>query len=99
MVAWVMEDKSYLLKSSLMKKRYMVGGAQKVVMWYFANRGSSSEGVNLSKSQTKIPASINHCPYSLPHMAFIQPVSDRVKCRPSGTTLCQYFAVIMCAMG
>ena len=45
-----MEDKSYLLKSSLMKNRYMVGGAQKVVMWYFANMGKMSWASNLSKS-------------------------------------------------
>ena len=49
-VEYSMEDKSYLLKSSLIKNRYMVGGAQKVVMWYFANMGKMSWASNLSKS-------------------------------------------------
>ena len=49
-VEYSMELRSYLLKSSLMKNRYMVGGAQKVVMWYLANIGRMSWASNLSKS-------------------------------------------------
>ena len=43
-------DMAYFDKSSLIKKRYIVGGAQKVVMPYFANMGRMSSEWNLSKS-------------------------------------------------
>ena len=43
-------DRSYLLRSSLMKKRYMVGGAQKEVMLYLANMGMMSSAWKRSKS-------------------------------------------------
>ena len=49
-VEYSMEDRSYLERSSLIKNRYMVGGAQKVVMWYLANMGRMSWASNLSKS-------------------------------------------------
>ena len=48
--ACLMELKSYLLRSCLMKKRYMVGGAQKVVMLYFLNMGMISSALKRSKS-------------------------------------------------
>jgi len=38
-VAWCTELKSYLEMSSLMSIRYIVGGAQNVVIPYFANIG------------------------------------------------------------
>ena len=39
-----------LVRSSLMNMRYMVGGAQKVVMLYLANMGRMSEASKRSKS-------------------------------------------------
>ena len=48
--ACLIELKSYLLRSSLMKKRYIVGGAQKVVIWYLANIGMMSSAWKRSKS-------------------------------------------------
>ena len=44
------EEKSYLLISSLIIMRSMVGGAQKVVMWYLANIGRISSAWKRSKS-------------------------------------------------
>ena len=80
-------------------KRYIVGGAQNVVMLYFLNIGRMSAALKRSKSYTKIAPSHSHCPYSLPHMAFAQPVSEIVKCRPFGSTICQYRAVTKCPSG
>ena len=81
--------RSYLEMSSRIRKRYMVGGAQNVVMLYFANIGRMSWALKRSKSYTNTAHSFIHCPYSLPHSALPQPVSEIVKCRPSGSTLCQ----------
>ncbi len=50
MLAWRMEERSYLERSSLMKYRYMVGGAQNVVIWYFAKSGRMSSAWKRSKS-------------------------------------------------
>ncbi len=50
MEACLMEDRSNLERSSRIKNRYMVGGAQKVVMLYFLNMGRMSPGSNFSKS-------------------------------------------------
>ena len=41
------ELKSYASRFSLIRKRYIVGGAQKVVILYFASSGRISVGVNL----------------------------------------------------
>ena len=48
--------------------RYIVGGAQKVVMRYLANSGRMSAASKRSKSYTNVAASHSHWPYSLPHM-------------------------------
>ena len=85
---WML-DRSYFEMSSRIRKRYMVGGAQKVVMLYLANIGSMSWALKRSKSYTNTAPSFIHCPYSLPHSALPQPVSEIVKCRPSGSTQCQ----------
>ena len=80
-------------------KRYIVGGAQNVVMLYFLNSGRMSAALKRSKSYTNVAASHIHCPYSLPHSALPQPVSEIVRCRPFGFTPCQYFAVTKCPSG
>ena len=50
MVACCTLLRSYWLRSCLMSIRYMVGGAQKVVMRYLANMGRMSEASKRSKS-------------------------------------------------
>ena len=50
MVACSMLLRSYWLISCLMSIRYMVGGAQKVVIWYWANMGRMSAASKRSKS-------------------------------------------------
>ena len=49
-VARLTEEKSYSERSCLIIMRYMVGGAQKVVMRYFANSGRMSAASKRSKS-------------------------------------------------
>ena len=83
------EDKSYLDKSSLIMKRYIVGGAQNVVILYFPNLDNNFVWSNLAKSYTNTQAPQIHCPYNLPQTALPQPVSATVKCIPFGSTLCQ----------
>ena len=93
----LMEERSYLERSDFIIKRYTVGGAQKVVMRYLAMCCISASGSNLPwKSYTKMAEPHSHCPNSLPQLAFAQPVSARVKCRPSSMQLSQKRAVTMC---
>ena len=49
-VAWCTDEKSYFEMSSFMSMRYIVGGAQKVVMPYFANIGRICSAWKRAKS-------------------------------------------------
>ena len=82
------DERSVFKISSLIKNLNTVGGAQNDVILYFSIAFNISAGVNFSWSYTKILAPAIHCPYSFPHTALPQPVSEIVKCRLFSSRLC-----------
>src|SRR5574344_1989978 len=92
-------DRSYLVRSSRIKKRKMVGGAHREVTLCVSSILRMSAGANFSWSYTNTVAPANHCPYSLPHTALSQPVSAMVRCKLFSCRLCQKLAVWICPKG
>ena len=70
-----------------MKKRNIVGGAQKVVILYLANIGRISSAWKRSKSKVKTGVYRATDRRVCPQSALPQPVSEMEKCMPLGSNV------------
>ena len=92
---WVLANiKSALKRVKVSEKQNLRNRMEKSAMKTAIRRFDEALAGDDKEKQQQI-----HCPYNFPHRAFPQPVSDKVKWIPSGSTPCQYLAVTKCPSG